>query len=413
MEQEIRYCTTSDGIKIAYATVGSGPPIVRTLGWLTHLELEWEWETTRSFWENVAAHHQLVRYDGRGIGLSDPWDEAFTPETRLGDLEAVVDALQLDALALLGLSEGGQTAVRYAVAHPEFVTHLLVFGSMVRFGSERGLSARAREEQQAMLTLVRTGWGRDTPQFRQLFTTLFMPTATPEQIGRFNEIQRQSARPETAARMLDAVYQSDIGSEAERVTAPTLVMHRRDDQISRFAWGRRLAASIPGARFLPLEGDNHFLGTDPGQDAAVVAAVHSFLGDTPTLAATGAGHQTTSAGFRTILFTDVVASTPLLAQLKDARMREVMRDHDAVLQAAVDDHGGRVVKEIGDAFMAEFAVPSAAVECAIAMQRGIQTQFADTDVPIRLRIGINAGEPVEEDGDLHGASVVIAKRSAR
>ncbi len=111
-----------------------------------------------------------------------------------------------------------------------------------------------------------------------------------------------------------------------------------------------------------------------------------------------------------ILFTDVVASTPLLAQLKDAKMREVMHDHDAVLDAAVTEHGGRVVKEIGDAFMAEFAVPSAAVDCAIAMQRGIQTQFADTDVPIRLRIGINAGEPVVEDGDLHGASVVIAKR---
>jgi class 3 adenylate cyclase len=114
--------------------------------------------------------------------------------------------------------------------------------------------------------------------------------------------------------------------------------------------------------------------------------------------------------FRAILFTDVVASTPLLAQLKDAKMRAVMRDHDAVLQAAVDEAGGRVIKTIGDAFMAEFAVPSAAVECAIAMQRGIQAQFADSDVPIRLRIGINAGEPIAEDDDLHGISVNIAKR---
>ena len=118
----------------------------------------------------------------------------------------------------------------------------------------------------------------------------------------------------------------------------------------------------------------------------------------------------TGQGFRTILFTDVVASTPLLVQLKDERMRAIMRDHDAVLHAAVTEHDGRVIKTIGDAFMADFAVPSAAVACAIAMQRGIRDQFADADVPIRLRIGINAGEPIAEDDDLHGASVVIAKR---
>jgi len=184
-----------------------------------------------------------------------------------------------------------------------------------------------------------------------------------------------------------------------------MVLHRRGDQVCLFEWGQYLALRIPGSRFVALDGDIHFPWA--GDADSVLGPTIDFLiteDERPATTDPGQG------AFRAILFTDVVASTPLLAQLKDEKMRAVMRDHDEVLEAAVTDNGGRVVKTIGDAFMAEFAVPSGAVEAAIAAQRGIRDKFADSDVPIRLRIGINAGEPIEEDGDLHGASVVVAKR---
>jgi len=168
--------------------------------------------------------------------------------------------------------------------------------------------------------------------------------------------------------------------------------------------GIRIASQIPDARLAPIPGMTNFSYTENVE--AIISEIESFLGQGPAIALQ---HARQSA-FRTILFTDVVSSTPLLAQLRDAKMREVMRDHDEVLAAAVTGHGGRVIKTIGDAFMAEFAVPSAGIEAAIAAQRGIRERFAESDVPIRIRIGINAGEPIEEDGDLHGPSVVVAKR---
>jgi class 3 adenylate cyclase len=200
-------------------------------------------------------------------------------------------------------------------------------------------------------------------------------------------------------------YHDDVTELLSTVECPTLVMYP-EDSAAPLELGQRLAANIPGAQLRVFPGDSlipELCAPDEIFDAMV-----EFLP-----AGSGSAHPDAASqrdGFRAILFTDVVASTPLLAQLKDTKMRDVMRAHDAVLDAAVAEHGGRVVKEIGDAFMVEFAIPSAAVECAIAIQRGIRDQFADSDVPIRLRIGINAGEPVAEDGDLHGASVNIAKR---
>lgn len=277
MDQQISFCTTSDGATIAYTRLGSGPPLVRVLGWFSHLGMEWERPESKRFWERMATGHELFRYDGRGVGLSEPWSDGLDADTRLRDLEAVIDAAGLEQFALFGQSEGSATAVKYAADHPDRVTKLVIYGGLDLFGRAEGISERAREEQAAMLTITRNGWGRDSPRFRELFTSLFIPSGTPEQVEWFNELERQSTTPDTAAEYLRVIYATDVREEAERVTAPTLVLHRQDDQVIPFAWGRRLAAKIPGAQMVPMEGDIHSLGVDPALDEPVLRATLAFL----------------------------------------------------------------------------------------------------------------------------------------
>ena len=189
LHQEVRFCTTEDGVTIAYACVGRGQPLVRTLGWFTNLEMEWAWPAGRRFWERLAQRHLLVRYDGRGVGLSDRDVEVFSLDTRVRDLEAVVDAARLGRFALLGTSEGGATAIVYAARHPERVSHLILYGAF----AEPARSERSQERLTALMTLIRQGWGTDAPTFRQLFTSMFLPTANAEQTQYFNEMQQSQA----------------------------------------------------------------------------------------------------------------------------------------------------------------------------------------------------------------------------
>jgi len=280
-EQQIAYCRTKDGARIAYATTGHGPLIVRVLGWFTHLEREWAWPDLRAMWEQLSATHTVVRYDGRGIGLSDRWDGEFTEETRLLDLEAVLDAVGGGPAALFGISEGGWTAAAFALRAPARVSHIIVYG-----GYARGAASRPGydpEEDQALLTLMRKGWGRETPAFRQLFTSqFFREDSEADVLAHFNELQRASADPDTAARYLASCNQRLDGTAMfARVTTPALVVHRRDDRAVPFEEGRYLASIMPGARLLPLPGSAHYFptGRASAEDGDLVDAVARFLGD--------------------------------------------------------------------------------------------------------------------------------------
>jgi pimeloyl-ACP methyl ester carboxylesterase len=273
---EIRFCTTADGVRIAYSVVGTGPLLVRVLGHFTHLEMEWDWPALRLLWEGLAERHTVVRYDGRGIGLSDRWPEAFTEETRQLDLDAVLNAVQAEKAALLGISEGGWTAAVYANAHPERISHLILYGAY-----SRGARARPgydRDEDAALMTLIRKGWGRDTPVFRQIFTSqFFRPNADPGLIAHFNEMQRVSADPETAARYEESCHAREDGREIfSQVRAPTLVIHGRDDQVINFEEGRRLAALIPGAHLVALPSGSHYFPADRTVNALVVDTIDRF-----------------------------------------------------------------------------------------------------------------------------------------
>jgi pimeloyl-ACP methyl ester carboxylesterase len=276
-EQEIRFCTTADGVNLAYAAIGSGPFIVRVLGHFTHLEMEWEWPELRRFWEELARRHTLVRYDGRGIGLSDPYAGEFTEETRQLDLEAVLTAVGADQAVLLGISEGGWTAATYAIQHTERVTHLILYGAYCRGAQKR--PGYDPEEDQALITLMRKGWGRDTPAFRQVFTSqFFRDDADPGLIAHFNEMQRVSADPETAARYQESCHRRGDGRDLFRqVRVPTLVIHCQDDLAVLAEEGRLLASTVPGAQLVLLPSGTHYFPTGAEVVIKAAGAIARFL----------------------------------------------------------------------------------------------------------------------------------------
>jgi pimeloyl-ACP methyl ester carboxylesterase/DNA-binding winged helix-turn-helix (wHTH) protein len=277
LRQEIQFCRAVDGTRIAYAIVGDGPPLVKTANWLNHLEHDWE----SSVWNHIlrffAARHRLVRYDERGNGLSDWKVEDFSFEAFVSDLECVVEASKLDRFAMLGVSQGCAVSIAYAVKHPERVSRLVLYGGFARGWCKRGSSA-AEEQMAALEVLMRQGWGKRNPAFRQFFTTVFMPDATPEQMHGFNELQRKSTSPENAALILRSINAFDVDHLLPLVKVPTLVLHCRGDSAQPFEEGRRLAARIPGARFVALEGRSHLLPANDPAWRRFRDEVQAFLG---------------------------------------------------------------------------------------------------------------------------------------
>lgn len=281
--QEIQFCKACDGTRIAYASVGKGPPLVKAANWLSHLKYDWESPVWRHMFAAMATDRRLIRYDARGNGLSD-WDVAdFSFDAFVGDLEAVVEASGLDRFALFGISQGCAVSIAYAVRHPKRVTHLILYGGYARGWCRQG-SPEIDSQMAALEILMRQGWGRKNPAFRQLFTTAFIPGASAEQMHGFNELQRKSASPDNAANILRSVTNFDVDDLLPRVRVPTLVLHCRSDSVQPFEEGRRMAAGIPGARFVPLEGRNHLILEEEPAWGHFLNEVQAFL-STPSPAA--------------------------------------------------------------------------------------------------------------------------------
>ena len=276
VRQAIRFCTTPDGTNIAYAAVGEGTPIVKTANYLNHLDYDWESPVWRHVLRALAEDHCLIRYDQRGNGLSD-WEVAdISFEAWVQDLETVVDAAGLERFSILGISQGCSLAIEYAVRHPERVSRLVLYGGYTRGRNKRGSAVQIADER-AMTTLIKTGWGRDNPAFRQLFTSLFMPDASPEQMQWFNELQRRTTNSDNAVRIRQVNAEIEITDRARRVSAATLVMHVRDDGVVPFEEGRRMATLIPAARFVALDGRNHLILEDEPAWPKFLGEVRSFL----------------------------------------------------------------------------------------------------------------------------------------
>src|SRR5262245_1378739 len=241
--QEIRYCTTTDGVRLAYATTGTGPPLVKASNWLTHLDFEWGSPIWRHWYATLSQRHRLVRYDERGNGMSERDVDDVSFDTWVRDLETVVDAAGLERFPLLGISRGGSIAIAYAVKHPERVTQLVLYGAFAAGLNHYG-TPEEREARRALTSLVRLGWGLNNPAFCKTFTCRFIPEATPEHAQWFDELQRVSTSPENAARLMERDDDIDVRPLLSQVQTPTLVIHCDRDQAVMPERGRQLAAAI-------------------------------------------------------------------------------------------------------------------------------------------------------------------------
>ena len=276
-KQQIRFCTSPDGVRIAYATTGTGPPLVKAANWLSHLEFDWNSPVWRHWLTELSRDYNFVRYDERGCGLSD-WDvPELSFESWVRDLETVVDAVAPERFPLLGISQGAPIAIAYAVRHPERVSHLILHGGYARGRLQRNVTPQQRKEAELMVELAQLGWGNENPAFRQFFTTQFIPEGTSEQYRWFNELQRISTSPQNAVRFLRVFRDIDVSALAPEVSCPTLVLHPTHDARVPFEEGRLLASLIPGARFVPIESRNHLLLEDEPGWRLWLEEVRAFL----------------------------------------------------------------------------------------------------------------------------------------
>ena len=278
LKHETRFCAAPDGVRLAYAVEGGGPPIVKAGNWMTHLDYERQSPVWRHWVRELSHTNRLVRYDQRGCGLSDrQFVGAPTLDTFVGDLASVVDAAGLERFALLGVSGGGPTAIEYAARNPERVSHLVLYGTYARGRYKRG--EREAEQSRLLIDLMRVGWGGAVPAFRQVFSSIYIPSAGEEQRRWYDEMQEASSSGEMAARLWLSRTETDISATARRIAQPALVLHARHDHAVPYDEGRRLAALLPDARFVTLESDNHILQEAEPAWSEFLAEVRAFLGD--------------------------------------------------------------------------------------------------------------------------------------
>lgn len=393
---ELSYYRRTDGVTIAYASSGSGPPLILVPGWVTHLEYMWNNPASLLFGP-LTDHVTLITYDKHGCGLSDRDRAEFTLASERLDVEELVDHLGLERFNLMGMSEGGTVAADYAAKHPERVDKLVLY-SCTAYGA--GLAPE--DFRRSFVDIIRASWGVGS----SVITDMLAPNASKEQQAEFAQYQRDSAPAEVAASMMESLYSWDIRPELADIDAETLIIHRRNSRAFPPSNGRDLAAGIPNSRAVIVDGFAHF-PPEPG-DPNTIDVVNEILG----FVADGAQvvPVTDRSDLRTILFSDIEGSTVLVERLGDEKAREIMRQHDEICRAAVSVHGGTEIKSMGDGFMVSFLSASGAIDAAIEMQAAIRDRFGAMQSPLRIRIGIHAGEPVQEGNDLHGTSVIRASR---
>ena len=385
MEPKIRYARTSDGVDIAFASAGEGPPLlILPTGAISHVQAVWE--TFGYFLQPLAGRFHLVWYDSRAAGLSDRSAIDFSMAAMVRDLEAVIESAGLTSFAAVAITDAVPVAVTYAATRPEELTSLILIDGWTKFSDYHQNPAFIAE------TALRQGdWILYTETLARLFFGFENQLAAT-----YAAYIRECVEPEALRAAFASMAEKDwdVSLLLPSLTVRTLVAHNRTHKFVPLQAGQRLAARIPNARFEVI--DDLLL-------VNLTGIITEFLG-----ANTGDAPAASSA-VRTVLFTDLVGHTEMMQRLGDDRGRDVLREHETVTREVLKANGGTEVKTMGDGFMASFGSVTKAVECAIALQRAFAERKGE---PLNVRVGLNAGEPIEEDGDLFGATVILASRIA-
>ncbi|AZN98811.1 alpha/beta fold hydrolase [Mesorhizobium sp. M9A.F.Ca.ET.002.03.1.2] len=401
LSQEIRRCTTPDGVGLAYALSGQGLPLVRAAHWMSHLELDWDSPVWKHWIEGLSTNYQVMRYDQRGNGLSDRYPADLSFDAMLADLESIIDAAGLRRVFLLGISQGCAVSIAYAVRHPERVAGMVLYGGFAKGWRKRG-NQREIARREAMGALMREGWGQDDPVFRQMFTSLFIPEGTPEQRNWYNELQRNTAAPEIAHRIFEEGAVIDVEELLPRIRVPTLVMHATEDAVIPFDHGQAIAGKIPGARFVALESANHVLLAHEPAFATFLDETRRFLAD-PEQTQQLAGPQASLGINRsrqniTVLAAEVVSPMHVFeAADPEAAIRELQPVEDEVIQV-IESHGGVITSAANGTITAAFGLARATEDHAyLACRAALAAKLAVEELSqggARLRAGIDTGEVI-------------------
>jgi class 3 adenylate cyclase len=394
MELNMQYATTKDGVRIAFGTAGSGPTLIRVPS-LPFSHSQREWENGSEFFDKLAEKWRVIQFDPRGIGLSERDIEDFSLETRLLDIDAVLDKLGVGPVALHGIGWSGPLVVTYAVRYPERVSHLILDDTMARTEDFMNMpQIRALDQLTGQwdtfleyLAYMIYGYGR-------------------EQAAPIVEHWRTCVSPEGAQKIFESARGDDVSELLPLVTHPTLVVQHKGMNLKAEEAARELAAMIPNARLVMVDGQ---AADDTGR---IIHAIADLLGTEHEHGAPPPTKVATASGVRTILFTDLVSHTEMMSRLGDEKGRKVLREHEELTRRQLAEYGGDEVKSMGDGFMASFGSVLKAVECAIALQRAFARHNETGEEPLSVRVGLNVGEPIEDGGDLFGATVILAARIA-
>ena len=399
MEQRIQFAHARDGTRIAFATSGEGPTLVSVPAPPdNHIQLEWDDPSRRRGLEHLSSFRRLVRYDGRGTGLSDRDVGDLSLEARVSDLEAIVDRLEVETVALLSGGHGNQVSVAFAAANPERVSHLIAVNPFTR-GSEFMSPEQLSMYKHMLKTDFRMftdvvaaqtfGWGKEEgPRYASYF--------------------RASVEPAMAARIYDAMLTIDLTEHLPRLTCPVLVIRSSASQLVSETDTRRFAASIKDLDLAALPG-----APVEGASSDMLTRIGRFFGeDWPPLKEEPVQPPSADSlpSLRTVLFTDIEDHSSMMTRLGDAAGRDVLRMHEETTRDGLRAFGGTEVKTMGDGFLASFRSIQAALDCAVALQQQLSSGRSVLPEGFRIRVGINAGEPIAEDGDLFGSSVITAAR---
>jgi len=394
MRPETHYARNGDA-HIAYQVIGDGPlDVVFVSSFMSNIDLQWEHPAMSAFAKRISAFSRLILFDRRGNGMSDGAPGVTTLDDQVDDVRAVIEAADADRPAVLAINEGASLALLFAAAHPDCVRALVLAAPVPCMIRQEGYEwAQTVEEREDYIRLLVANWGRDTAEN----PWIGMGGDDPECHAAMARFQRLAGGPGDALAALRQTMDTDVRGVMGSIQCPTLVLHRSHDEFVDPRHSRYVAEHVPGAEYVELDGAGTVWAGDPEEP---VREIEAFL--------TGAQPPVPSERvLATVMFTDIVGSTGLAEQLGDARWRELLHRHDALVQAEVANHRGRVVKWLGDGALATFDGPSRAIACALAVRDGVR------ELGLATRAGLHTGEcELLADDDIGGIAVHIAARIA-